>query len=353
MKKFSSLSFFLFALLAIFVFSCEGPAGPPGADGIDGIAGADGADGTNGTDGTNGVDGNAVCLTCHNVAVKTAISADYYISSHGIGGAVGYAGSRNGCAMCHSHEGFVETQFTGLDTTATGFALPQPIQCASCHDFHETLDFEGDGTDYALRASSAVDLFEVPGTTIDFEGSSNLCLNCHQPRDIAPVEDTVLVGQYVLTNTRLGPHYGTQSTLLEGIGGYEVAGTVDYPTAYWAHRTMTSCVDCHMVSSATVGEGGHTWIPSVDDCVTCHSSATDFDVNGKQTEIDALHLALEEKLKTAGLLSETGSIVKGTYPIDQAGALWNYRTVYYDHSKGVHNYPYIYALLQNSIEVFN
>jgi hypothetical protein len=176
---------------------------------------------------------------------------------------------------------------------------------------------------------------------IDFAGNSNLCLNCHQPRVAPPDAEVAMTYVY----SHFGPHHGPQSTILEGIGGYEIAGTVAYPTSQSAHRTSASCVSCHM------HEGEHKFEPKVAACTDCHPGAADFDVNGKQTEIAGLMTTLQGKLETAGLLDE-GHEVVGTYDTDEAGALYNYFLVFDDRSDGVHNYDYIKALLQNSIEVF-
>jgi hypothetical protein len=348
MKNYKIISFLLI-ILAVFTMSCEGPPGPPGADGADGV---------DGTDGTDGVAGNAVCLTCHNLALKSAVTGDYSLSKHGTSGTfysgsptvVEYAGGRVSCAKCHSHEGFVQTVHTGLDTVAATIPLPQNIQCKTCHDFHATLDFDDDGPDYAIRTASAVNLLMDDTKTIDFKNNSNLCANCHQPRTPGPVDDGA--GNAMVTSKFYGPHHGPQSTVLEGIGGYEVAGSIDYPASQSTHRKAASCTSCHMHASTEIGEGGHTWNVPFGACTTCHPDATDFDVNGKQTEIRNLITELEQKLTSAGLLVD-GSPNPGSYPVDQVGALYNYETMKDDRSDGVHNYPYIVALLQNSIEVFD
>ena len=126
-----------FAILfagGVILSSCEGPmgpAGPPGQDGVDGV------DGVDGTDGTDGVAGNAVCLECHTTAIKAAKMDEWELSGHGIGAATS-RGSRTSCARCHSHEGFVETVWTGQTHPETAPVYPQKVQCKTCHDFHST-----------------------------------------------------------------------------------------------------------------------------------------------------------------------------------------------------------------------
>ncbi|NOX47904.1 MAG: hypothetical protein GXO89_13090 [Chlorobi bacterium] len=339
MKK-SNLLFLASALLimlALAVSSCtkEGPAG------------ADGTDGVNGTDGTDGVDGNVVCMTCHNLENKATKEMQYAQSGHAAGAVVGYAGGRQNCARCHSNEGFIETQFTGMDTTAAEIPIPTPIGCVTCHDFHDTFDFENEGPDYALRTTKPVDLIMYDGeVTLDFGGPSNLCATCHQPRTASPEDDGS--GNFTITSTYWGSHHGPQSTSIEGIGGYEV-GT-GYPTpGSTTHKTEVTCIGCHMHEST-----GHTWNVDVAACTSCHSDATDFNINGVQTDVQNMMAELKTKFIAAGMWDETeDKIVPGTYPIDHVGAYYNYAWILDDRSDGVHNAAYIKTLLTNSIAVFN
>ena len=162
--------------------------------GDDGATGPAGKDGVDGTDGTPGVAGNAVCMECHNIDRNTEVTTEYLSSVHGIGAQVGYAGGRQDCAKCHSDQGVLETQYTGADTTASasGVPNPQPVQCQSCHDFHQSLDFENE-PNYALRTIAPVDLLmfraddpTAAPVTIDLGAGGNLCANCHQPRRVGP-----------------------------------------------------------------------------------------------------------------------------------------------------------------------
>lgn len=323
----NSIKSLLFIILSgLFFVACEGPEGPAGEDGID---------------------GNAVCLECHNAATQSLVAEQYEESTHGTSNTM-YDGSmvyeyanRVSCAKCHNNEGFKETQHTGLDTVATAFAIATRIQCETCHEFHETLDFENDGEDFAMRKTSAIALLMDDGaTTIDFGDNSNLCGECHQPRTEAPTGS----GDFTVTSSHYGPHHGTQATILEGIKGYEVSGTESYPSSQHAHRTGSSCVKCHM------NEQNHTMEASLATCNECHDGLTDFDLNNVQTTIESKLAALQTALKSAGLLDADGGIITGTYPVDHVGALYNYEMIVDDKSMGIHNPPYIKALLQNSIE---
>ncbi|MCT4602102.1 MAG: hypothetical protein N4A59_04225 [Marinifilum sp.] len=333
--------------ISLIIVGCtkEGPMGPAGADGTDGVDGQDGQDGT------------TSCLACHNTTVETTITAQYELSTHE--GSQNfypesplvseYAGARNDCAKCHSHEGFLETQKTGRDTTAADFAIPTNITCNTCHDSHASFDFETDGQDYALRTSIPVALLMDKNSSLDFGNSSNLCVNCHQPRSAAPVDDGT--GNFTHGSIRFGPHHSPQATMVYGIGGYETL-TGDYSGARnTTHNTAGSCILCHMNEKDDVAS--HDWIPTVESCQECHSSLTNFDLNGVQTNVMAKMETLKTLLVANGLIEEGGNTIPGTFSIEHAGALFNYKTVLEDQSHGVHNPAYTMALLDESIAAFD
>jgi len=304
-----------------------------------------------GPQGPAGVDGNVTCLACHTDANMDVINASFATSSHGQGNYAGYAGRRNDCARCHSHQGFVETHASGRDTTAADIAIPLAFTCKTCHAGHVSFDFENDGQDYALRTTAAVPLTMFGNTTVvDYGTNSNLCLKCHQPRRPAPVADAE--GNFNITSSHYGPHHGPQGTLLEGVGGYEFAGSEAYPTDYTTHRG-TGCTTCHM-AEVDGDTGGHTFLPNLNGCTDCHASATDFDIGGKMTEMDALLAELAgiliEKGVLAGDATEGYHVVKGLFPVDVAAAFYNWDMVYEDRSHGVHNVAYTMALIKNTLE---
>jgi len=324
-------------LACAFLMSCEGPAGPLGADGADGISGVD------------GVDGNAVCLECHNETTRDLVAEQYEESTHGTSNLM-YTGqtvyeytNSEECGKCHSNEGFKETQHTGLDTIFAPYGIPTRIQCETCHDFHETLDFsDSTNVDYALRTRTSVALLMDDGATfLDFGNNSNLCTNCHQPRTAAPVDPGS--GFVEITSKYYGPHHGPQSTILAGIKAYEISGSTSYPSSDHAHKAG-ACNECHM------NEQNHTMEADLDACKVCHEGATDFDVEDVQTDVASKLAELKTALTNASLLDGDGYPVPGTYGIDTVGIIYNYKTVQEDRSMGVHNPPYILALLQNSIE---
>lgn len=356
MKYKSLLTLILFGFIfALAISSCtkegpQGPMGPPGADGKDGINGVDGKDGKDGTDGKDGVDGNQACLVCHTQAGMDAITADYKSSGHGNPGrALGYAGARAGCMDCHSHEGHVYATVGYHPAENLDFA--STITCRTCHGDHSSLE---EGISAPMRSTAPV-VSKADGETVfDFGNSSNSCAYCHQSRrngtyysDVDSVfnrdgefqfvvhEDSVYV-----SSSHAGPHYTSMTNTVFGVGGYTASAG-----APMIHKSV-GCVGCHM-GDADEGQsnGGHTMAVSVASCNACHTSATDFDINGVQTAIHEAELAVEAALVEAGILDEEHSTIVGVYHKDVFEAFWNYKIVHYDGSAGVHNPAYAKALL--------
>ena len=55
-----------------------------------------------------------------------------------------------------------------------------------------------------------------------------------------------------------------------------------------------------------------------------------------------------------GAITSSGSTVSNrTWPAPVAQAIWNYRTLLEDKSKGIHNPEYAKALLKNSLEALS
>jgi hypothetical protein len=103
-----------------------------------------------------------------------------------------------------------------------------------------------------------------------------------------------------------------------------------------------TCVGCHL--------GSHAFEASVASCTACHADAENFDVNGAQTEVQAMLDELQEALVAKGLLDEEGEPVVGVYPAAEASALWNWIYIAHeDGSLGVHNSAYTKALLEASL----
>lgn len=339
MKKIKLISFLILIATSLLFVQCT-------TDPIPGPAGVDGIDGDDGVDGIDGASGTTECASCHNIGTSEAVHSSYLFSGHAAGGAVGYAGSRASCAQCHSNEGYVDYVSFGA-TNEEGYANPTPISCNTCHDTHKTFDFENEGYDYALRRIAPVELITDNTYTINYNGTSNNCALCHQPRRSPPVDDGS--GEFAVTSSHWGPHHGPQSTFLEGIQGAELIGSVDYPAVATAtHRTGSSCTSCHMGGSSGETDGEHTWIPTSTACTACHASGAPDGVAGLEEDMAALGLLLED----IGIVHD-GHPVQGNYNIVEAEAAWNYLLIMEDASNGTHNPAYARALVKNSIEALS
>ena len=428
MKNFKLILNLVMVVSSFMFFQCTSEYTP--------IAGIDGKDGLNGVDGIDGSDADAaLCIQCHSNEHRDPIVSAYTSSRHGSGGSWG-RGLSPGCAQCHSNEGYIdylsgiyyETDTSGdaneyllddagvplVDDNGTpgdtsddfyvlnpdynpdygkaledvngdripmpnpaGYATVSPINCTGCHDAHRSFNFSVDGNDYALRNIDPVKLVLDPTVHIDLANSSdalglsNACVTCHQPRPSYAIPAGT--GDYTITSSRFGPHYGPQSTMFEGIMGANIVGSTAYPgvgaNGDNGHRKGTSCVNCHMGGGSDATKGDHSWgyegegvkrkFVALDACITCHTTMTVIPV--ETSSYAANFKTLENLLIAKGYISASGSVLgaSGTnagnsnplvIPVKDAQAIWNYKTVKEDRSKGIHNPKYTDALLKNSIE---
>lgn len=284
--------------------------------------------------GEGDVDG---CKDCHNESTLiTSRVAQHESSLHGTGGSF-VRGEGAACAGCHGTEGSKARINAGLpphDPSVTGIVNVSPMGCRTCHDIHMTYT----GVDWVLTGDAAPAAMEKTGGTYD-GGKGNLCAECHQIRNDLPVASggNIDLG----TNTRFGTHYGVEAQMLLGEGGMGVTGT---PSTHYQIIADT-CVTCHMGD-----ESNHTYLPKVARCTTCHAGATDFDIGGTQTEIQAMLDEVHDLLVTSGIMSDNGRSIPGVYPEAVASAMWNYKIVAYDASNGVHNPAFAKALLQQGLD---
>ncbi len=344
MKKFKLINLLLIVAASLLLVNCT-------TEPLPGRAGDDGIDGADGADGLDGASGTTECAACHNVSTSEAVHASYLFSGHAKGDAVFFSGFGSDCATCHSNEGYID-HTTGAAPPEGGYPEFTAISCTTCHDKHSTFDFENDGFDYALRDIAPTNLIVKPDYTIDYAGTSNACAYCHQPRSSGPIDNGM--GMYDQTSTHWGPHHGPQTTMLEGIEGMQIAGSVEYPDiASAVHRTGSSCTSCHMGETSGETDGNHTWFPTPTSCTQCHTSGIPEGVAGLEEDMEALLALLEEE----GILhkDELGEVhpLTGTFPILTAEAAWNYLYVYEDSSEGVHNPKYAKALIKNSLEALS
>jgi formate-dependent nitrite reductase cytochrome c552 subunit len=106
--------------------------------------------------------------------------------------------------------------------------------------------------------------------------------------------------------------------------------------------------------------GGHTFRVISEDgdlnvaaCAACHEDddALEDLVADRQAQIDALMAELGQLLLDRDLLrSNLEQNNTGIYEGHEAGVMFNYKYVLEDQSRGVHNFKYARALLENSIE---
>jgi hypothetical protein len=282
------------------------------------------------------------CTECHNdTSTMTGIKLEWSESKHATGDAF-VRGTSASCAGCHSGGAFSQSVAAGLNPGELESGDPHPTRqdCRTCHQIHTTYT----GEDFALETTDAVALYAVEGATFD-GGSGNLCVNCHQPRRDAPVaEDGVITG----ISTHWGPHHGPQSAMLLGVSGAGVEGS---PSKHY-EQVEDTCVNCHMGENKS-----HTYEPNVAACEECHSDVESFDINGVQTEVQAMIDELGEMLVAEGVLSENSEDGHPTVeeaPENVGIALWNWLYVAHeDKSLGVHNPAYAKALLQAGIDALS
>lgn len=314
-------------LMACGTAGPQGPEGPAGPQGEIGPAGpvAEAAD--------------LSCTDCHNdTSSITGIQLAWSESGHGTGESY-LRGASTSCAGCHSGGAFSARIADGLapDEVEAGDPHPTRQDCSTCHQVHTTYT----GEDFALETIAPVSLYAFEGQTFD-GGEGNLCVNCHQPRrQIGEAVDGIIE----VDSTHWGPHHGPQSAMLLGLGG---AGDVVGSPSRHAVAVENTCVDCHMGENSL-----HTFEPNVAACLECHDGAEDFDINGVQSDVQALLDELEEKLIARGLLDEEGHPAVASVPEEYAAALWNWIYIAHeDNSLGVHNPAYTIDLLEASLAVF-
>jgi len=185
--------------------------------------------------------------------------------------------------------------------------------------------------------------------------------------------------------------------MLNGTNAYEFPGK-QYSKSAHALLPQAECVTCHMALpngrySLAPAIGGHSFriegevherrTLNAAGCLSsgCHSemkpvsgtpyfdrkAPADYDGNGKIETVQQEVLGLYEKLindKGTGLLQTMkdplydakGRFIennKTQYPVEVVGALYNYKFVREDGSKGIHNTTYAVQLLMDSIKALD
>jgi len=304
------------------------------------------------------------CGQCHSGAPHNPFYEDWSRGAHGIleAPAISNGGT---CLQCHEGK-TVEQRFGGSNVfVEASSTTAMPIGCATCHDPH------GSSNTHELRESITV------------RDTTNLCIRCHE-RNAVP--DT--------SNTR-GPHSPQGPTFL-GTSGWRPAGftwdSTNVPTHSNPSANPLLCATCHLDTlDVTNGAGQLAWhytghsfyaIPCVDTAGidstnSCDVSQRSFAActtsgcHASQDAARALYESLTSELQyfasvlwddvngdgkidagDTGLLTEVPSteFKRDSIITVAEGALFNVQLISVDASHGVHNPPYLRALLIATIE---
>ncbi|MEW5799152.1 MAG: collagen-like protein [Bacteroidota bacterium] len=389
----------LIALMFLALQACEGPAGPAGVQGPAGKDGAKGADA--GFVYFEGFKDSLRCASCHtpdNDTTYYLISrrVQWEVSKHNDGG--NFDRNLEDCAGCHTTEGFMERASKSFPTAFAGqktkkYAQSSPPGCFACHSPHKQGNFSVRNNFAPVVIKSNV----VGNNDLTFDyGKGNLCVLCHQTREIANATvfntsmkpDPTKTDTIVITTNRWYSHYGVQGEMLSGTGGFHFPGMTltNSPHTNQPVIKQEGCTKCHMsapTGGGTAKGGGHTmniayttesgsagYVLTGCNTSDCHNGAITssnyktYSANNYNLVLERLD-TLQALLIQKGLLDATSLLVKlpkkvlnpatgkdqsyASIPMQKAGALWNYFFVEHDLSKGIHNSKYALALLDASI----
>jgi hypothetical protein len=416
-----------FAVFALLAAECEGPTGPQGPEGQVG-SGSQGPPGQTGATGPQAAPAPTPeagayipvgCLSpCHGfngVVAQFQTSAhytEYLVNVTSATPETAWTTTGEPCGNCHAIDGLQQrvtgnvgtmgdagvinlasgellyaAPEAGAQTAAnyTGSATVAEVYCTTCHavtnadDPHKTgipwtpgsfplvVDGDGGGSVFVEKSPSPT---VVTGTNAGNFGPGNGCMWCHRSR--VDVASYIKPTGNAITSTRWGPHEGPQADLFTGVGGYQFAGQTYGQST---HEQKLSCVDCHMApvtDNSSVPD--HSFNPTLAACTGCHTTATTFDVNGFQSQIQAAMTQIETWFNAQGFLTRataapytpltTAQLGDGNWDLDQpvpgatldgglltqdqAGALYDYIVVARGGASGVHNPKYIAQILYDS-----
>ena len=344
--------------------------------------------------GVTRVDFGAACADCHGATPKYPLLGarlGYDTSGHKNNDNSSYANGQ-GCQKCHTNEGFIDFVKTGKVDDKAFVAYPSQPNCVTCHTQHESWDF-------SLRTVKPVKL--VDGSVFDL-GKGNLCATCHQSRTAA--KDTVKALPAKDVRSPWGAHHGPQSDLLNGSNAWEYPGK-SYSSSPHMQVLKDGCVECHMaLPTGRYGLspyiGGHSFniagevheapVVNLAACLPCHQdmkrvpraelfdikAGADFDHDGKlepvQLEVQGL-LDLFVNPKGTGYLQTISPVMykkdaeasfealgsgwagtsAGQWTEAQMAALYNYKLIVEDRSRGVHNLTYTLQVLYDTLKVLD
>jgi len=290
----------------------------------------------------------AACAKCHDTQIE-----EWHDSGHG--GVLTRGGitqeefsaefNRSDCWTCHTTEGFVMTNDAD-HSTMTYPEMANLIGCVACHDPHNATNEKQVRT---IADESVIYAVNQPATFTGYE-SAQICVQCHHARR----DSTNVTNQIVRGTIRFGPHGSPQMDMFLGSGAYEIAGYNYDRGADNRHRRddLDACVTCHMtlVMEHNREHRVHKFEPNAQEtCSQCHVGTANFDINGVQTEVQALMDTLLARINVAP--DSLGSPRLTT--MEQRKAAYAYSFVNNDGSKGIHNPAYARSLLNNAIEHLN
>ena len=329
-----------------------------------------------------------LCNDCHGAKPKLptySARGGYDYSGHKNNGNAYYANG-DGCQQCHTHEGFVEYLEKGAIDPKSFVQYPSQPNCFTCHDPHKTGDL-------SLRKNAKLSLADNTKVTM---GKGNLCANCHQVRGKA--QETVKATPANKVFGHWGAHHGPQSDMVVGTNAYEFSGKTYYSSVH-ATLIKDGCVDCHMKypqrrfgfspelsghsfrvgadihgspvlnTTGCISQSCHTDMKQVrDKDIFDYKAKADFD-NDKQVEPiqeeiqGLLDLFVNQKgtgylqkldppmYKADGAWNQVNS--KNVRSVNEMAALYNYKFVLEDRSRGIHNAPYTIQILYDTIKVLD
>jgi hypothetical protein len=275
--------------------------------------------------------------------------------SHALSSA-NYAGSATVaevyCTTCHAVTNANDPHKTGIPWTPGSF----PLQVG-----------DDAGTVFVEKSP---DTTAVVGTNAGNFGPGDTCMWCHRSR--VDITNYIAPTGNAITSVRWGPHEGPQADLFTGVGGYHFPGQTYGQST---HEQKLSCIDCHMVTVADNSNvPDHSFYPNLSACKSCHATATTFDVNGFESNVQAALTQIETWFNAQGFLTRaaaapyttltTAQLGDGNWdqdqPVpdaategglltqDQAGALYDYILVARGGAFGVHNPKYVAQILYDS-----
>ncbi len=222
----------------------------------------------------------------------------------------GFVATNPDCASCHVAQSFEKWIATGV----SGYIAddPMPITCQACHTAHSN---------------------ENPGQLRLPLGQNVICAKCHNAEGALPGEAI---------------HHATWE-IFTGTLGFTYPGEEYENSVHTTALATEACIACHVYQSPYVSESvpmktGHTFEPRIEACQQCHEGATDFDIDGVQTEIQGLLTQLEAELDAAGAGQDTTtSFLRAEYIFEAMTS---------EGSLGVHNTEYTRKLLEDALADF-